>query len=87
MTGSFCKEDIFMGSIIYGLLATTLIWESSAGPWLIIGQFTSSPWRYNQQRGEAGAGDGYQTSNGPMVQYAINILCQFSCSFGNLKDS
>ena len=54
MTGSFCKEDIFMGRIIYGLLATTLIWESSAGPWLIIGQFTSYPWRYNQQRGEAG---------------------------------
>ena len=25
MTESFCKGDIFMGSIIYGLLATTLI--------------------------------------------------------------
>ena len=27
----FLKEDIFMGSIIYGLLATTLIWESTIG--------------------------------------------------------
>ena len=44
MTESFCKGDIFMGSIIYGLLATTLIWESpAAGLWLIIGQFASYP--------------------------------------------